>query len=428
MSKIRFSIFIKLSLVLIGFVVIVDASLFFFSKYSLDSDNREFPSSINRYPVKMNSYILDDISNPPDSVKARQLARDLRLNIRYELKKFQWSTDTSMAKFERLKLLPKEKIDSLNYIIRDNGRPYIVNQTPEGYILTSPLPPKDAFNTERLILSLIVFVFLIAIVLYLALRWIFYPVKTLTKGIESISDGDFDTKIDVRSTDEFRRLAEEINKMTENIKNSIKSKESLLVDVSHEMRSPLTRIKIASEFITEDRVKKDISDDVKEMEIMTGKLLDTYRKGSTPFDMRLVSFDIVQFVNDIINKYHNNRLKLHSAFPSKNITADKKYMETIFTNLIENALKYSKDNIEIKLMHAAEYQVLMSVKDHGIGIPDSEMHNIFEPFYRIDKSRRKNISGYGLGLNIVKKIVESHKGTIEIRSEENVYTEFIIKI
>lgn len=427
MSKIRFSIFIKLSLVLIGFVIIVDASLLYFSKYSLDN-NKEFPTSINRYPVKMNAYILDDINNPPDSMKARQMSGDLKLNIRYDLKKFQWASDTSMVKFEKLKLLPRENIDSANFVIKYNGRSYIINETPAGYILTSPIPPKDAFNTERLVLSLIIFVFLIAIVLYLALRWIFFPVKTLTAGVESISDGDFDTKIHVRSSDEFRRLAEEINKMTENIKNSIKAKESLLVDVSHEMRSPLTRIKIASEFITEDRVKKDISDDVKEMEIMTGKLLDTYRKGSSPFNIRLVSFEIVKFVNEIINKYHNNRLKFHAAFPSMQITADKKYMETIFTNLIENALKYSKDNIEIKLMHAAEYQVVISIKDHGIGIPDSEMQNIFEPFYRIDKSRRKNISGYGLGLNIVKKIVESHKGTIEIRSEENIYTEFIIKI
>ena len=425
MSKIRFSIFIKLSLVLIGFVIIVDASLIFFSRYSVD---KEFPTFLNRYPVKMNSYILDEINNPPDTIKAQQFINDLKINIRYDLKKFQWTSDTSMVKFKDIKMDDKEIIDSADYTVKQNGRFYIVNESPAGHVLISPMMPKEAFNTERLVLSLIIFVFLIAIVLYLALRWIFNPVKTLTEGIERIGEGDFDTKINVRSSDEFKRLAEEINKMTENIKNSIKSKESLLVDVSHEMRSPLTRIKIASEFITEDRVKKDISDDVKEMEIMTGKLLDTYRKGNMPFNIRLTSFDIVKFVNDILYKYHNNRLKLHAAFPSKNITADKNYMETIFTNLIENALKYSKDNIEIKLMHAAEYQVLISIKDHGIGIADSEMRNIFEPFYRIDKSRRKNISGYGLGLNIVKKIVESHKGSIEIRSEENVFTEFIIKI
>ncbi|CAN5389996.1 N/A [soil metagenome] len=425
MSKIRFSIFIKLSLVLIGFVIIVDASLIFFSRYSID---KEFPTFLNKYPVKLNSYILDEISSPPDSMKASQFVNDLMINIRFDLPKFQWTSDTSMVKFKNLKIDDKETIDSDSYIVKHNGRSYIINDIPGGHILISPMIPKEAFNTERLILSLVIFVFLIAIVLYLALRWIFNPVKTLTQGIEAISDGDFDTKISVRSSDEFRRLAEEINKMTENIKNSIKTKESLLVDVSHEMRSPLTRIKIASEFITEDRVKKDISDDVKEMEIMTGKLLDTYRKGNMPFNIRLTSFDIVKFVNNILKKYHNNRLKLHAAFPSKQITADRNYMDTIFSNLIENALKYSKDNIEIKLMHAAEYQVVISIKDHGIGIPNNEMQNIFEPFYRIDKSRRKNISGYGLGLNIVKKIVDSHKGTIEIRSEENVYTEFIIKI
>lgn len=217
--------------------------------------------------------------------------------------------------------------------------------------------------------------------------------------------------------------------MKVNISNMIKSKQSLLIDVSHELRSPLTRIKLANEFIEDEKIKSRIRDDVKEMETMITGLLQTYRMDSRHEKLNIEKTDIVELVKKVISKFNSAEIYFKSEFEKQYLDLDKEKIETVLRNLLDNAVKFSIGNpvnIRIYKNPNNENETLVSVKDKGKGIEKDEIKNIFEPFYRIDKSRDKKIKGYGLGLSIVRKILDLHDSAIEVQSTPEEGTEFII--
>jgi signal transduction histidine kinase len=424
LKKIKSSVFLKLVLILIGFVILVNGLTSILMYFSLERDPQ---SMVNRYPVLLNKYVIQDIGNPPDTNKAKELSHELNMNIRYQLNNFNWTTDGTMATAEEI--LSSKSYDSTKTYARHNYRLYSVSKVSGGYIVISPWLPRDFINTPKAIISVLTFFTVVILALYFVLRWLLKPAKVLSKGVEEISRGKLDYKIDVKTKDEFGQLAGLINNMTENISNSIKAKETLLIDVSHELRTPLTRMKLSSEFIDNEKIKNKIKDDVNEMEHMVGELLDNYKKENALSKPEITDFDLNELIENTADKFMTERIN----FKGKQklfVKADRKKFETVIKNLIDNALKYSKENIEIKSEKNPEntYGFILKVKDNGVGIPSEEIKYIFEPFYRVDKSRNKAIIGYGLGLNIVKKIIEAHNGTIEVTSEKDKGTEFIVKI
>lgn len=286
------------------------------------------------------------------------------------------------------------------------------------------------FNSTTAFISSVIFFIVFFTVLYFALKKTLTPLKILSKGIKNLNNGNSAFRLDVKSKDEFGQIAETINELNDTITNSVKAKETLLVDVSHELRTPLTKMKLSSEFITDEKIKSRIKDEVNEMEHMVTELLDNYKKGNELSKPEISEFDLNELIESTAGKFTPERID----FPNENqkflVKADRKKIETVIKNLIENALKYSTENIKITSEknpdNAAGF--ILKVKDNGAGIPDNEIKYIFEPFYRVDKSRNKSIAGYGLGLNIVKKIIEAHNGTIEVKSEKDKGTEFIVKI
>jgi len=423
--KIKSSVFLKLGIILIAFVILVNSLTSFFVYFSLERDPL---SMLHRYPVLLNKYVIQDVGTPPDTAKARELSRELNLNIRYELNNFHWTTDESMAAADEI--LKQKNSDTSKSFSRYKSRLYSVTKVENGYITISPWLPRDFANTPKAIIAVICFFTIVIIFLYFALRWLLSPIKTLSKGVEEISKGKLDYRIDLKSKDEFGKLAGLINNMTDNIQSSMKAKETLLVDVSHELRTPLTRMKLSSEFIDNEKIKNRIKGDVNEMEHMVGELLDNYKKENTLSKPVIAEFDLNELIKDTSDKFSSDRLNFINTKNKFSVKADKKKIEIVVKNLIDNALKYSKDNVEIITERNSENPngFILRIKDKGVGIPSAEVKYIFEPFYRVDKSRNKAITGYGLGLNIVKKIIDGHGGTIEVKTEKDKGTEFIVKI
>ncbi len=423
--KIKSSVFFKLVIILIGFVILVNSLTSFFIYYSLERDPL---SLLNRYPDLLNKYVIEDIGVPPDTVKARELTAELGFNVRYELENFHWATDESMAGSENL--LKEKSIGKKDNIIRYDKRLYFLNKTERGYVIISPWLPRNFGNTNKAIIAVICFFTVVILFLYFALRWLLKPVKILSKGVEEISKGRLDYKIDLKSRDEFGKLAGLINNMTENISISLKAKETLLVDVSHELRTPLTRMKLSGEFIENEKIKNRIKEDVNEMEHMIGELLDNYKKENALSKPEITEFNLNELIKNSAEKFITDRVNFTGEKKILSVKADRNKIEIVVKNLIDNALKYSRDDIEISTEKNPENPLgfILKVKDNGAGISADEIKYIFEPFYRVDKSRNKAVAGYGLGLNIVKKIITAHNGTIEVRSEKDKGAEFIVKI
>ena len=209
--------------------------------------------------------------------------------------------------------------------------------------------------------------------------------------------------------------------MVSRVRDMLRARDRLLVDVSHELRSPLTRIKVALEFVHDQPVKEKIQQDIREVETMVTELLESERLNSEYGGLTLTDADLVPLVRDLVEVYkeHIPSVQLVAAPESVMLKIDIHRVRIALRNVLENALQYTvppEAPVEVRI-DQYEHTIQISVCDHGIGIPPDEQTLIFEPFYRTDKSRSRTTGGYGLGLNLAKNIMTAHGGSILVTSE-----------
>jgi signal transduction histidine kinase len=220
---------------------------------------------------------------------------------------------------------------------------------------------------------------------------------------------------------ELSELSRAFNDMTGRIREMIKSREQLLLDVSHELKSPLTRIKVALE-LGKENLPAVVRRNVGEMETMVTELLETARLDSGRGSLSLAPVDLSELLRDVVQPFLETGPGVRVEAPAghSRVEADAKRVRAVIRNLVENALKHSAHQdrpVEASLRERGGRLELV-VRDSGYGIPASDLDSVFEPFYRVDKSRNKDSGGYGLGLSLCRKIMEAHGGGISLESEE----------
>jgi len=266
---------------------------------------------------------------------------------------------------------------------------------------------------------------------YLISKRILKPIDKITKAAKSISIKDLKNRIDVgNSDDELSRLAITFNEMIERLQQAFEKQNRFVSDASHELRTPVAIIQGYTEII--DRWGKNdpnvldesilaIGNETESMTALIERLLFLARGDSERIKLQKENFDLGAVIEEVsiesrlIAKSHKIDCKIDGTIK---LDADKKLIKQMLRALIDNAIKYSPDggSIEIDAL-VRQNQVSIFVKDTGIGIPGNDLPHIFDRFYRVDKARSKEKGGNGLGLSIVKYIVESHKGTINIESK-----------
>jgi signal transduction histidine kinase len=453
LKNLKVSIFFKLIITVIIALVVLDIGILTVLDYVNETKPRKiFPHYVRR----MERMLVSDIGFPPDTIKAKNVAEDLEMNIRFQSDKYNWATSPEVPTYEELLASPEYKERENRRPGKETGKPpeinngenddqfyipavpgerehftlkfqgsrYSVNKSPEGiYILQQPLPI-DIFNPQLMVFLLICVVSVIIILLYIILRWIFKPLKKLSAAVNDISGGNYDINVPINRKDELGELAGSLNDMAASIKRSIKSKEQLLIDVSHELRSPLTRIKLGLEVGSS---KEKIDEDVREMENMVTSLLENYRVESEYSKPRIEKIDLPLLIKEVIGEFNGNE-RIWFNIPDKEnvfINTDYEKLKPVLRNIIDNALKYSAEKVEINISEQKD-TLMIAVADKGSGIPEENLKYIFEPFYRSDPSRSRRTGGFGLGLSICKKIMDSLGGKIEIKSKINEGTEVLM--
>jgi signal transduction histidine kinase len=217
--------------------------------------------------------------------------------------------------------------------------------------------------------------------------------------------------------------------MSTGLQEMVRSREQLLLDVSHELRSPLTRIKVALEMAPEGTAKESIRDDMAEMEAMISEILETARLDSVNGKLKLDDVDlgvlVAEAVADADIRDPGAKLMAPSAMPGPMVKADRARVRKVLGNVLDNAVKFSQGRntpVEARIEEKPE-GIVVRIKDRGVGIPAGELPRLFEPFYRVDRSRSRDTGGYGLGLSLCKRIMEAHGGGIAIVSREGEGTE-----
>ena len=196
--------------------------------------------------------------------------------------------------------------------------------------------------------------------------------------------------------------------MRTRIKRFLKQRTDMLAGVSHDLRTPLTRLKLQLSFIKDQDLSQKMSLDIDEME----KMLNEYLQfTSSTFLEKNETFDVSELIKSIINKYNNENISKKTTLRVY-MNGRKNLIERSLNNLINNSIKYAK-KIELHLSKKNN-SLIITIDDDGIGIPENEYQNVFKPFYKIDKGRGNSKSSVGLGLSITSDIIKSHGGNIRL--------------
>ena len=285
-------------------------------------------------------------------------------------------------------------------------------------------------------LNNLIFVFILALIfimgLYLFIRKYLKPVELMKNRIEDLENGDLTSKINIIGQDELADLSISMNKLIKDINTLLENKHQLLLEVSHELRSPLARMQLLIEMMPEHKNLEKLKNEIDFLEGMIANLLLSDRLSLPYSKLDLQHFKTNEIIKKVVDMFpkHREKLRIKNNIPHELINIDETKFLLALRNLLDNAFKYSynlenKDAfIELKVNKNKYIQFM--VKDFGIGVSKKNIQNLTEPFFQADET--VSTKGFGLGLTISKKIIESHNGFLSIESEVGSGSTFILHL
>ena len=238
------------------------------------------------------------------------------------------------------------------------------------------------------------------------------PIINLAKAAEKFGRGENIDEYRPSGALEIRQAGYEFDKMRKRIMRHLNQRSEMLSGISHDLRTPLTRMKLQLALIKDTELSKKMSLDIDEME----KMLNEYLQfTSSSQSEKNENFDISGLIESTINKYSNKNIS-KEIIPRVYMNGRKNLIQRSLNNLIDNAIKYA-NRINLQLLKKNN-NILIIIDDDGPGIPESEYENVFKPFYKIDKSRGESKSSVGLGLSITSDIIKSHGGNIILEKSD----------
>jgi len=234
------------------------------------------------------------------------------------------------------------------------------------------------------------------------------PITNLAKAAEKFGRGEEIEEFKPSGAAEIRQAGYEFDRMRKRIVRHLNQRSEMLSGISHDLRTPLTRMKLQIAFIKDQELAKKLSEDINEME----KMLNEYLQfTSSSYLEKDEQFNISDLINEIIEKYNNKNISTNIT-PRLYISGRKNLIRRCINNLLDNSIKYA-DKVKIEI-NKNNNNLFINIEDNGPGIPEQEYDNVFKPFYKIDKGRADSKSSVGLGLSIASDIIRSHGGNIKL--------------
>ena len=234
------------------------------------------------------------------------------------------------------------------------------------------------------------------------------PIVLLSQAAERFGKGQFDSDFKVSGALEIRQASYEFERMKRRILKHISQRTAMLSGISHDLKTPLTRLKLQIELLNKNQKLNSLKEEINEMEKMINEYLDF---ASNQYSQPVEKFNIVQLIQNLIDKSFKKNIKIKSP-KSLIFSGRKNLIRRCIANIINNSQKYA-ENISITCKKIKK-TILINIDDDGPGIADEHKEKVFRPFYRVDKSRSLKDSNVGLGLSIVEDIVNSHGGTVKL--------------
>ena len=235
------------------------------------------------------------------------------------------------------------------------------------------------------------------------------PLVKLAKAAERFGKGDYVNDFRASGSQEIRKAAFEFDRMAKRINRHLNQRAEMLSGISHDLRTPLTRLKLQLAMLKQKEISEKMSKDIDEMEKMLNDYLQFAR---TQTQEDTVSINLNNLLNSIKYNYNNSNLIFNSSATNVELKGRPTALKRSFENIIQNGLSYG-EKVYLNVQKGNK-RVTVIIEDDGPGIPEDQYKNVFKPFFRLDKSRSLNQSGVGLGLAIVEDIINSHGGNIQL--------------
>ena len=265
-------------------------------------------------------------------------------------------------------------------------------------------------------------------ILFVAIIFYLIPIRKMKKRIKALENGDLESTISVSGTDELADLSQSINHLIKQIKFLVNQKHQLLLEVSHELRSPLARMSLLLEMSPPHKNNNKIKTELIHLENMISNLLLSDRLSIPYTELNTENASISKIISKTLELLPADvdKIEVKDNLPKILISVDLTKFTVALRNLIDNAIKYGGNNACVFAEESGD-NVFFNVSDGGEGVDSYEIDKIMEPFYRSEKNIN-SIRGFGLGLTITKKIVEAHNGSLGVVNSKNRGAIFTIKL
>ncbi len=356
--------------------------------------------------------LVAEMGSPPDVARAQGLVQRLPLSVRIEGPAVQFDSHPQRRAWHRG---PERDAD-------DEGRWLLQRQTADGHRITFGLGDRGWVNRPRTIgWFTLAMLLLLTAAAYGYVRHLFRPLDDIRSGAQRFGQGQFDTPIPVRRGDELGDLAEQVNTMADDIRAMLEAQRGLLLAVSHELRSPLTRARLNAELVAPSDERDALLRDLGTMRDLINDLLESERLAAGHAALQRERCDLNALVRALVAEQFpaaTLRLELAPQLPTAEL--DPVRLRLALRNLIDNALRHgaATDTPPCVRTVLDGGRLELSVRDFGPGVDDAHLAHLSEAFYRADAARQRSTGGVGLGLYLCRLVAQAHDGTLRIRNAQ----------
>jgi len=375
------------------------------------------------------NYVRNDIGDPPRIDRAIAITEQVPVDIRIHGEGVDWASDPDFPAISELNFGASDvfgegpgawvdALENVQFAVLDNHRFMKIDQGGFDIVVSTPRI-SDTSSGPNLLPIILAIGLIWLFIAYLSVSWLFRPIRAIRDGASRIGKGDFDYRISGYRHDQLGDLAEDVNKLAGDVGRMLDAKRQLLLGISHELRSPLSRLRLALEFFEDDNRKADLRAEIDEMEHIIATLLEAERLNMRHAALNRTSVQMQDLVEQLIDDFFDrDRSRLRLSFPDPSVEAnvDDVRIILVLKNLLANALRYSTGGDESIILEVKreDNELIISIEDQGPGLSEGQRANFGEPFYRGDPSRTRDTGGTGLGLYLAKLAVEAHGGTLTV--------------
>ena len=380
-------------------------------------------------------YVRADIGDPPRIDRAIMITEKVPVDIRITGPEVNWASDPNFPQVADLEFGASDifsedpaawlnKLSDVEFAAQGQHNFLKIDQGKYDIIVSSPRISDNPSGPDYtpIIIGIGLIWLLIA---YLSVRNLFLPIESIRKGAARIGQGEFSHRIENYRSDELGDLARDINQLADDVKKMLEAKHQLLLGISHELRSPMSRLRLAIEMLPENIPRSDLQDEIREMEQILQVLIEAERLNTRHAGLQRKPTGMKDLVTGLLAQFFEKsaaEIKVDIEPPDLVAELDPARVALLIKNLLSNAIRYSRpESGAITLRaRAAQGMLRLEVEDHGPGFTPEEAEGFATPFFRGDSSRTRETGGTGLGLYLCSLIAEAHGGRLYLNRE---YTE-----